>query len=174
SLEAQQVWLQQSLAASTSPWKIVYFHQPPYSSASHGSHPPLQWPFKEWGADIVLTGHDHTYERLSVDDFPYIVAGLGGQFAYPFSDPPLSESLARFNDRHGALRVTASDAGVRFEFFAVPATESDNPAGQRIDVFDLGFPVPEPTSSAIVSVLAIASACVYVPRLFRTSPMTNM
>ena len=56
------------LAASTAPWKIVYMHHPPYSSSQHGSTPGMQWPFENWGASLVLTGHDHTYERILRDD----------------------------------------------------------------------------------------------------------
>ena len=39
----------------------------------------IQWPFKEWGANLVLSGHDHNYERLVVDGFPYFVNGAGGR-----------------------------------------------------------------------------------------------
>jgi hypothetical protein len=75
----QAAWLQAALASATEPWKVVYFHHPPYSSGSNGSTPALQWPFEEWGADLVLSGHDHNYERLVVDGFPYFVNGAGGR-----------------------------------------------------------------------------------------------
>ena len=39
----------------------------------------MKWPFKEWGASIVLSGHEHTLERLVIDDLTYIVNGLGGK-----------------------------------------------------------------------------------------------
>ena len=81
----QAAWLRDALAASTSPWKIVYMHQPPYSSGDHGSQLALQWPYREWGATIVLGGHDHDYERLEIDGFPYIVNGVGGSgYLYDF------------------------------------------------------------------------------------------
>jgi len=44
----------------------------------------MRWPFQEWGASVVLTGHEHVYERLGVGTsggpgtFPYIINGLGG------------------------------------------------------------------------------------------------
>ena len=81
----QGIWLQNKLQASTSKWKIVYGHYAPYcSDAWYGNHPYIQWPFKNWGADIVLAGHAHLYERLVVNGFPYVVNGLGGQSKYNF------------------------------------------------------------------------------------------
>jgi tartrate-resistant acid phosphatase type 5 len=74
----QAHWLEARLEASRAPWKVVYFHHPPYSSGPHGSSPGMRWPFREWGASIVYSGHDHTYERLSVAGFPFIVNGVGG------------------------------------------------------------------------------------------------
>ena len=35
----------------------------------------MQWPFKDWGADLVLSGHSHAYERLHVGGLTYIVNG---------------------------------------------------------------------------------------------------
>ena len=37
-----------------------------------------QWPYGEWGADAVLAGHDHTYERLFINGVTYFVNGMGG------------------------------------------------------------------------------------------------
>lgn len=113
----QGAWLQQGLAAADEPWKIVYFHFPPYSSGYHGSTPIMQWPFAEWGAAIVLSGHDHTYERLAVNGFPYIVNGLGGYPARYSFDNLLPHSLVRFNDDYGAMLVTASPQAITFQFF---------------------------------------------------------
>lgn len=113
----QGLWLQEGLAAAGEPWKIVYFHFPPYSSGYHGSTPIMQWPFAEWGASIVLSGHDHTYERLLVNGFPYIVNGLGGYPARYSFDNLLPQSLVRFNDDYGAMLVTASPQAITFQFF---------------------------------------------------------
>ncbi len=51
----QGTWLQAGLAGSTAPWQIVYFHQAPYSSGTHGSSVWMQWPFAAWGADAVIS-----------------------------------------------------------------------------------------------------------------------
>jgi hypothetical protein len=82
----QAAWLQSNLSASTSTWNIVYMHYPPYSSGSHGSIDWARWPYREWGADVVLAGHDHTYERLEEDGLTYIVDGLGGNGIYDFEN----------------------------------------------------------------------------------------
>jgi hypothetical protein len=120
SLQAE--WLQASLAASTSAWKIVYFHHAPYSSGKlHGSYTNettyMRWPFKQWGASIVLSGHDHIYERLEVDGLPYIINGLGGDSRDLFHEPPVEGSLKRFNEDAGALRVDASPLALTLRFF---------------------------------------------------------
>jgi len=113
----QAKWLQEQLAASTSAWNIVYDHHPPYSSdAAHGSTPYMRWPFAEWGADVVISGHAHTYERIGRDGIVYFVNGLGGASRYRFDDDPVRGSEARFRDDWGAQRITATDSALDFEF----------------------------------------------------------
>lgn len=112
----QAAWLQQVLAASASPWNIVYMHYPPYSSGSHGSIDWVQWPFATWGADALLAGHDHLYERLLVDGIPYFTNGSGGGGLYNFGEP-LPESQFRYNANYGAMLVTASETDILFEFY---------------------------------------------------------
>ncbi len=111
----QAIWLRKALAASTAPFQVVIFHHPAYSSGKHGSHAYMQWPFKEWGADIVINGHDHNYERLLVNGLPYIVNGLGGGGLRNF-ETKLPESLVRYNLDYGALRVEATNAYMKFQF----------------------------------------------------------
>jgi tartrate-resistant acid phosphatase type 5 len=80
----QAAWLQSSLAGSTLSWNIVYMHYPPYSSGLHGSTDWARWPYEEWGADVVIAGHDHTYERLEENGLTYFVDGMGGNGIYDF------------------------------------------------------------------------------------------
>jgi tartrate-resistant acid phosphatase type 5 len=117
SRSIQAAWLKQGLATTTSTWNIVYFHHAPYSSGMHGPTTWMQWPFAAWGAQAVLTGHDHTYERLLVDGIPYFVVGVGGGGIYNFVNI-LPESRFRYNAGHGAMLVTASKADVLFEFYS--------------------------------------------------------
>ena len=111
----QAVWLQNQLASSTSPWDIVYFHHPPYSSGMHGDVDWMQWPFAEWGADVVLSGHDHTYERIFRDGIIYFVNGLGGKSKYSFFGV-VEGSQTRYNQDYGAMLVYASENAIRFQF----------------------------------------------------------
>jgi len=124
SLSKQGMWLQNALASSNSCWNLIYFHHPPYSSGLHGSNTRMQWPFQAWGADAVLSGHDHDYERLILNDFPYFVNGAGGASLYPFG-LPVSGSQKRYNDKHGAMRVTATRTTITYEFIAVDGTLID-------------------------------------------------
>jgi hypothetical protein len=117
STSAQGQWLRSRLSASQSPFNLVYLHHAPYSSSSsHGSQVDLQWPFREWGADLVLGGHDHTYERVVRDGFPYWVCGLGGYSLYGFAATPVAGSASRFNADYGAMLVEADDETATFRF----------------------------------------------------------
>lgn len=126
---AQMSWLQAQLSASATPWQIVYFHHPPYSSGKHGSYTEMQWPFARWGADVIMSGHDHDYERLSVNDITYFVNGLGGKSYRNFNEP-LPGSLIRYNDDFGAMLVVANETVVTFKFF--------NVTGELVDSCTMG------------------------------------
>ena len=123
----QAQWLRQQLAASTTTWNIVYDHHPPYSSDNvHGSSDYMRWPFAKWGADAVLSGHAHTYERVMHGGIPYVVDGLGGAQRYDFR-APVGGSAARYHSDWGAERVTVTEGVLTFEFY--------NVKGQLIDRF---------------------------------------
>jgi hypothetical protein len=114
----QAAWLQDRLAASDSVWDIVVTHYPPYSSgAQHGSNEEPQWPYADWGADAVFSGHEHIYERLEIDGIPYFVNGLGGRYIYDIGDPAPG-SQVRFNQDYGAMLVEASAKHITFKFFS--------------------------------------------------------
>jgi hypothetical protein len=78
-------WLEKELKASGSNWKIVFFHHPLYSSGDrHGSdlrlREVLEPLFLQNNVSLVLTGHDHFYERVKPQKgIPYFVVGSGGQ-----------------------------------------------------------------------------------------------
>jgi hypothetical protein len=75
----------------------------------------MQWPFAEWGADAVISGHDHTYERISRDGITYFVNGLGGRSNYPFFGS-VEGSQVRYNLDYGAMLVEASEDNISFQF----------------------------------------------------------
>ena len=121
----QAQWLQSSMTQSDACWKIVTMHHAPYSSSNHGSTPVLQWPYATWGADVVLAGHDHIYERLAVNGLPYIVNGLGGNPSIYSFNSPLPESIVRYNAKHGAQRLTVTSEQLRLEFINRDGTVID-------------------------------------------------
>jgi hypothetical protein len=140
STSVQAQWLQQALAASTSPYNIVYFHHPAYSSGGH-AEPAMRWPFEEWGATAVISSHDHIYEHILRDAdgdgtaLSYFVSGLGGAGPGPFPDPDPG-SVARFNENWGTMLIQASDESITFEFVTVSGGEQ----GTVIDSYTIDLP----------------------------------
>jgi tartrate-resistant acid phosphatase type 5 len=117
SVQAQ--WLHDQLATSDASWQIVVLHYPPYSSsARHGSDRKVQWPFAAWGADAVIAGHDHMYERLQENDIPYFVNGAGGKDLYPFKARPVTGSAVRYNQDYGAQVINATAQCLNISFFS--------------------------------------------------------
>jgi len=122
----QAYWLKQKMSQSTRPFKLVFFHHPPYSNAKHGSTENMQWPFEDWGASAVLSGHEHTYQRITKkgnSDFPYLINGLGGRASIYSCD---ANSLDRnlfdsfcFNENYGAMKATATTEKLIIEFFSI-------------------------------------------------------
>ena len=87
--EEQLRWLDQQLADSTAPWKIVFGHHPLYSSGRHGSNAELEAKlapvFAKHKVPLYLCGHDHGYERfVPIAGTTYIVNGGGGAPLYDF------------------------------------------------------------------------------------------
>ena len=117
----QAAWLRDALAASDACFDVVFFHHPPYSSGRHGSIQAMRWPFNAWGADVVLSGHEHSYERLDVDGTPYFVVGAGGRSLYRFLHmgdlPAEATSQARYNRGYGALLVMMTEEGLVAEYY---------------------------------------------------------
>jgi predicted phosphodiesterase len=102
----QAEWLRVKMLLSTARWKIVLMHRPPFSSSSqHGSDADLQLAFKDWGAHVVIAGHDHLYERLNVDGLTYIVVGTGGRALYDFGD-----TVAGSLERHSTFGYLIGEA----------------------------------------------------------------
>ena len=130
----QARWLKKALAQAEEPWKIVYMHHPPYSSGKHGSTDWMQWPFQAWGASLVLSGHDHVYERIMREGFPYITIGASGIPSLYNFVKTVPGSVVRYRRNYGALRIEATPAELTIEFI--------NRDGEIIDRFTLTAPAP--------------------------------
>ena len=147
SSSTQAQWLESELAASDAPHKVVYMHHPPYSSGSHGSIAKMQWPFEDWGATAVLTGHDHNYERIIRDDnsdgtdISYFVSGLGGRSLRPI-ESLVSGSEAQFDQNYGTMLVRATDTTITFEFYSIDG------GGTLIDTFTIDLAGADPLNAS--------------------------
>lgn len=130
----QGTWAETRMAAATEPFVFVVFHHPAYTSGSR--EPTMLWPFKSWGADAVLTGHVHNYERLTDVGLTYFVNGQGGHSTAGFGAIH-SASQLRYNTMDGAQLVTVSRTKATFRYFAVDGT--------LVDIYAIGpdgLPVP--------------------------------
>jgi hypothetical protein len=130
--ESEQVnWLKEDLAAHPSQCVLAYWHRPRWSSGvRHGSDSDMQtlWEiFVDSGAELVLNGHEHNYERFMPMDakglpsplgMRQFVVGTGGAEPYPFEEP-LRTSEVRATDMYGVLKLTLRANSYDWEF--IPA-----------------------------------------------------
>jgi Calcineurin-like phosphoesterase/Purple acid Phosphatase, N-terminal domain/PKD domain len=91
---AQYTWLQNDLAATTKPWKMIVLHEPGWTSGgSHGNNASVQSNIQplctQYGVDFVIGGHNHYYARAVVDGVNHLTNGGGGAPLYtPASGQP--------------------------------------------------------------------------------------
>ncbi len=103
----QHKWLESAIKKSTSPFNIAYFHHASYSSSSHGNDVRMQWNFKELGINLVLSGHDHTYERIVRDGLTYVVNGIGGPHHLTGIHKKTKGSQFFYAKKFGFMMITA-------------------------------------------------------------------
>jgi hypothetical protein len=127
----QEQWLRQDLAAHPAPCTVAMWHHPRYSSGEHGDDRSLRdiWQaLYDANADVVLSGHDHDYERFGPQDadsrsdpargIRQFVVGTGGRELYKWEheDP---DSEVKNNETFGVLKMTLHDGGYDWEFIPV-------------------------------------------------------
>jgi hypothetical protein len=126
---AQGQWMRADLAAHPDVCTLAYFHKPFFSSgAKHGPDPemkPLWEALYTAGADIVIGGHDHHYERFAPQDpdghanprgIREFVVGTGGKNSHRELGAPQPNSEARNADTYGVLKLTLHPTGYDWEF----------------------------------------------------------
>lgn len=124
----QQRWLEADLAAHPTRCTIAYWHHPRFSSGLHGSDrtlAPIWSTLVRGGADVVLAGHDHDYERFApIDGIRSFVVGTGGRSHYPVFRR-LPNSVVANDHVYGVLRLTLRPAGYDWRFLAVGSSFAD-------------------------------------------------
>jgi len=120
----QMAWLKADLLAHPALCTLAYWHHPRYSSGQHGDEPMME-PFWQAlaaaGADLVLSGHDHDYERLApVNGIRSFVVGTGGHSLYDFTAPPDAHTEVRADDSYGLLALTLGVGRYSWQFVPIP------------------------------------------------------
>jgi calcineurin-like phosphoesterase family protein len=125
---AQVRWLRADLAAHRRRCTLAYWHHPRFSSGPHGNQQPVAplWrALYSAGADVVLNGHDHDYERFAPQTpagradarhgIREFVVGTGGRSHYP-TLIPRANSQRRNSSTFGVLALTLHRDGYSWRF----------------------------------------------------------
>ena len=115
-------WLRQDLATNPSDCLLAYWHHPRWSSGRRGSSTSVDvfWNvLADAGADVILNGHDHTYERLVQDGIRQFVVGTGGNLLYPFEKQPLPQTEIRQADAYGLLWLALGPGTYEWQYLAL-------------------------------------------------------
>lgn len=129
---AQEKWLREDLAAHPVACTVAYFHKPLFSSGGrHGDDltvKPLWDALYDAGADVIVSGHDHDYERFgpqspegkadAAHGIREFVAGTGGKNHRPF-EAARANSETRNADTFGVLKLTLEPGKYAWEFVPV-------------------------------------------------------
>jgi len=126
----QGKWLRRDLAQHVVPCTLAYFHKPLFSSGGkHGNDPemkPLWDALYDAGADVILNGHDHSYERFAPQDpeghadakrgIREFVVGSGGKNSHRKMGEAKANSEVRNDDTFGVLKLILHATGYDWEF----------------------------------------------------------
>ena len=133
----QLEWLESDLAANPTECILAYWHRPLFSSGQHGNNPDVK-PF--WsllhaaGAEVVVNGHDHDYERFAMlrpggsrsrTGIRQFVVGTGGGSLRPFAEIQPS-SIVRVHSTYGVIRFVLRSDGYSWEFIGVDGKSRDS------------------------------------------------
>lgn len=138
---AQARWLRQDLASVTAKCTLAYWHDPVFSSGPNGNQPQMREVWRilhEAGADVIVNGDDHLYERFAPQDpdgrreplgIRQFTVGTGGAPLHAVqSIQPNSEIRS---STFGVLRFTLKPDGYEWEFMPIPGESfRDSGAGE--------------------------------------------
>ena len=127
--DEQETWLRNDLRDHSKPCTLAYFHRPLYSSGAHGTSPLMRSIWKilaDGGADLVINGHEHHYERFlpmnaagvldTLNGMAEIIVGTGGGGLTGIRSRPAPNSAVRIQGHWGALIATLGSGEYRTSF----------------------------------------------------------
>jgi len=138
---AQEQWLRADLAASTKQCTVAYWHHPRYSIGQHGNNTGTQalWQaLYDYGVELLLTGHDHNYQRWkpmngagavdSARGLRNFVVGTGGKNAYTLGSNPNVDAAQ--TGTPGVLKLTLHAGSYDWLFLPIAGkTYTDSGSG---------------------------------------------
>ena len=139
---AQMTWLRSELSANPTRCALAYFHKPLFSSGFHGDQIQMREMWRtlyELGVDVVISAHDHNYERFAPQDFNgrfdpargirQFIVGTGGTTLRAVGAPRPNSEV--HGSSWGVLVLTLEDVLYRWEFRpAEPGGFQDAGTGQ--------------------------------------------
>jgi hypothetical protein len=138
----QEAWLRADLAASGKPCTLAYWHHPRFTSGvmygNSRSTEPLWRALYDAGAEIVISAHEHNYERFAPQTptgaadpaagIREFIVGTGGAGLYDDQHTPAPNSEVFEGTTYGVLKLTLSPGAYAWEFVPV-AGESFTDSG---------------------------------------------
>jgi 3',5'-cyclic AMP phosphodiesterase CpdA len=139
----QVAWLHSDLRAHPARCTLAAMHRPRFSSGQHGDSErvkPLFAALYQGNVDVMLSGHDHVYERFKPQDpdgrldpargVRQFVVGTGGAPFYDFRAKLDANSEVHQNSVHGVLRLVFHPDGYDWEFVGAGGGFSDKGSGR--------------------------------------------
>ena len=128
----QEQWLKADLAAHKNACTLAYWHHPRFSSSGIGNNSavaPFWKALYDAGAEVVLNGHAHNYERFAPQDpdgkadpdygISEFIVGTGGKSLNNFSTTSRPNSKVRYNAKYGVIKLTLHPNGYDWQFVTI-------------------------------------------------------
>ncbi len=135
----EDTWVKADLAATKAKCVLAFWHHPMFSSGSTGGSPQMATIWKDLynaGADVVLVGHEHNYERFApqglsatadpAQGIAEFVVGTGGGNFTELVYPLQPNSVASAANVYGVLKLTLHAASYDWQFISVDGSYSDS------------------------------------------------
>lgn len=176
---AMEQWLRADLAANPAMCTLAAWHHPRFSSGNHGSIAKMQaiWQaLYDFDADVVLSGHDHDYERFAPQTatgardltrgIRQFVVGTGGK-EYGFFRAPQPNSERRDTTSFGLLALTLHPSSYDWRFVPIAGDTLSDAGTTNCHGSVAPPPPPPPPPPATITVNASADA--YIVRASSTT-----